>query len=312
MVLALACGRSEPSPLPPDTFAFGVFGDGPYRAWENGRFRRLIDDVNGHDIEWLLHVGDLLWYPCSDRALSERLRALNSIRHPVVYTPGDNEWADCHETITGGYLPLERLDHVRKTFFADPRTSLGGRSMAVESQGRNPAWSEFVENARWTFGGFVFVTIHMVGSDNALARFDGRTAADDAEVARRSAAALDWLDAAFSVARSDSASGVVIAIHGDPSFEDPRGAGRGYATFVDRLAEQVTAFPGQVVLIHGDSHIQRADNPLRADSGQTLRNFTRIESYGSPDIGWVRVVIDSVAGRVVASEPRLMRWRLFW
>jgi hypothetical protein len=39
-----------------------------------------------------------------------------------------------------------------------------------------------------------------------------------------------------------------------------------------------------------------------------LENFTRLETFGSPDIGWVRVVVDTVAGRVVEFEPRLMRW----
>jgi hypothetical protein len=40
---------------------------------------------------------------------------------------------------------------------------------------------------------------------------------------------------------------------------------------------------------------------------EVLENFTRLETFGSPDIGWVRVVVDSVAGRVVEIEPRLMQ-----
>ena len=32
-----------------------------------------------------------------------------AVADPVVYTPGDNEWTDCHRASAGGYLPTERL-----------------------------------------------------------------------------------------------------------------------------------------------------------------------------------------------------------
>lgn len=72
-------------------------------------------------------------------------------------------------------------------------------------------------------------------------------------------------------------------------------------------------FAGPVHLIHGDSHTQRVDRPLRdRDTGEPLANFTRLEAYGSPDIGWVRVVVDSAAGRIAAYEPRLMPGWWLW
>ena len=311
MLLTAACAPPPPAPLPPNAFAFAVFGDAPYRRWEMGRVKRLITDVNKADVEWLVHVGDLLWYPCSDAALADRLRLINTISSPVVYTPGDNEWADCHDDVAGRFPPLERLTHIRQTFFAQSRQSLGGRRMAVETQSDHPAWREFVENVRWQFGGFLFVTLHMIGSSNALQPFAGRTVTDDAEVARRTAAALDWLDDAFSIAKSDSLSGVILVMHGDPgSAQDPN---RGYERFMQRLASRVSSFSGSVLLIHGDGHTYRVDQPLkRSRTGETLRNFSRLETFGSPDIGWVRVVVDSVAGRVVAFEPRVMRRFLLW
>ena len=81
---------------------------------------------------------------------------------------------------------------------------------------------------------------------------------------------------------------------------------------MDRLEDLVKGFAGPVLLIHGDSHTQRVDHPLRdRGTGEPLANFTRLETYGAPDIGWVRVVVDSVAGRIVDYEPRLMpRWWL--
>lgn len=155
-----------------------------------------------------------------------------------------------------------------------------------------------------------------MGSDNATEPFPGRDAADDSEVARRTAAALAWLDGTFSVARVEGLQGVVLAIHGDPGFEGspPSPTVRpGYEAFVDRLAALVKDFSGPVLLIHGDSHIQRVDHPLTdGTTGQPLPNFTRLETFGSPDIGWIRVVIDSAAGRVISYEPRRQPgWRLW-
>lgn len=303
--LLTACSPPAPDAVPADSFAFGVFGDGPYRAWENGRFRRLIADVNRSDLEWLVHVGDILWFPCSDDAFQDRLASLNSVDHPVIYTPGDNEWTDCHEEIAGGYDPLDRLAALRTIFFSDPQRSLGRRSMRLRSQAEDPTYGEFVENARWTLGGFVFTTIHLVGADNGLRDFPGRTSAYDDEVERRTEAAIQWLDEAFAAAQQMSAKGVVLALHGNPGFDDPEPR-RGYERFVRRLEEQVAAVSFQVLLIHGDTHDQRVDRPLRDEAGRVYDNFTRLETFGSPDIGWVRVVVDTVAGRITRYEPSRM------
>ncbi|MDH3199202.1 MAG: hypothetical protein OEO21_13280, partial [Candidatus Krumholzibacteria bacterium] len=278
--IMLSCGAREPSPLPPDCFAFGVFGDGPYRAWEMGRFLHVIDEVNHADLEWFLHVGDIFWYPCSDQHYMSELATMNAIQHPVVYTPGDNEWADCHDDMAGRYEPLERLARLRSLFFADPRRSLGTRTMPLEAQSENPAFAEFVENARWVRGGFVFATLHMVGSHNAGEPFPGRGAADDAEVVRRTDAALAWMDETFALAHAEGLSGVVLAIHGSPIPERVPHAREGYGAFIDRLEDLTKAFAGEVLLIHGDSHQQRVDHPLRDHAtGETLANFTRLETY---------------------------------
>ena len=302
VALLAACAPAEPRPLSPNTFAFAVFGDGPYRDSERGRFQAVIADVNQADVAWFLHVGDILSGSCSDSVLARVLRDLNNIRHPVLYTPGDNEWTDCR-----AFKPLNRLARIRETYFKDPSRSIAGPAMAVESQSADPAWKEFVENARWRRGGFLFLTVHLVGSFNATRRFRGRTAADDSAVVRRTAADIAWIDSGFAIARADSLSGVVIAIHADPHFHERQE--NVFQPVLTRLAEHTAAFPGQVLLIHGDSHEYRLDHPLTRPGGnEVLGNFTRLETYGSPDIGWVRVVVDSVAGRFVEFEPRFMRF----
>jgi hypothetical protein len=238
---------------------------------------------------------------------------MQSIEHPVVFTPGDNEWADCHENIAGRFAPLERLAYLRRTFFARPTRSLGERTMALESQSEGSAHAEFVENQRWIRGGFVFATVHMVGSDNAGESFAGRERADDEERGRRIAAALAWMGEAFAIARADSLHGVVIAMHGSPGLQYHPRPRAGYEVFLDSLESRVKAFGRPVLLIHGDGHSYRVDHPLRDRATyEPLPNFTRLETFGSPDIGWVRVVVDSTAGKFVAFEPRLTRRWWIW
>ena len=53
---------------------------------------------------------------------------------PLVYTPGDNEWTDCHRTSNGGYTPTERLDVIRTTFFPQPGLTLGKQRRPVDAQ----------------------------------------------------------------------------------------------------------------------------------------------------------------------------------
>jgi hypothetical protein len=299
------CGPPPADPPPPNGFAFGVFGDGPYHAWERGRFEAVLADLDRADVAWLLHVGDILDGPCSDDAYRERLAQLNALRHPVIYTPGDNEWTDCHEARNGGYAPLERLAALRDVFFATPGRSLGGVSVPLVSQADDPAFAEFPENVRWTFGGFVFATVHVVGSDNGWERYPDRPPDADAEVRRRTSAALAWIDAAFAEAVASSARGVVLALHADMGLGPVR-AVRGHQPFVAAIERHTVAFTGPVLLIHGDTHQYRVDHPLTDSSGRPYPNFTRLETFGSPDIGWVRVVVDTVAGAFAGYEPRRM------
>lgn len=293
--------------MPAGAFAFGVFGDGPYVPSEQARYIRVLDDVSQADVQWLIHVGDIEWFPCSDELYAARLSDFNSVAHPVIYIPGDNEWTDCWQRKPGRYDPLDRLATIRRIFFARPGYSLGAKSMELQSQSADPMFHEFVENRRWIRGGFIFATIHMVGSNNALEEFPGRTAANDAEVQRRTQAALAWLDSTFAKARQLHAKGVVLALHAEMGIESAAGTRRGYETFLAALERNVATFPGPVLLIHGDSHIHRMDHPLKDARGRVYGNFTRLETFGSPDIGWVRVVVDTVAGRITQYEPRLMR-----
>ena len=94
--------------------------------------------------------------------------------------------------------------------------------------------------------------------------------------------------------RANGAQGVVIAMQANPDIED-FGAGRhprGFDRLMKQLLAETRAFAGEVLLIHGDTHLHRIDQPLKDPaSGETIRNFTRLETYGSPFMGWVKVAV---------------------
>lgn len=314
LVLATS-GPPPPSSNPPGTFSFAALGDAPYYSWEDLRYPLVLRDLAAHDLAFVLHVGDILWRPCSDGRYRRSLDWFNGLPHPVIYTPGDNEWTDCWENVTGGFAPRERLARIRQLFFAEPGRSLGGRTLELATQGAHVEFAEFVENARWTHGGVVFATVHLVGSANGLERRPGRDADDDEEVRRRTAAAAAWLRETFEEARHAGAPAVVIGFHGDPSFEDaPDDPYRqAFEPCLSALEEEVERFAGPVLAVHGDRHDYAVDHPLvRRTTGLRLSNFTRLRVPGSPAVGWVRVVVTPGADSPFAFEPRLVPGWKYW
>ncbi len=314
----LLCGACKQQPIEhtPRTFSFAVLGDAPYRRSQEGPFRRVLRQMNDADLSMVINVGDILWYPCSEALFLNRLAMFQSVRHPLVYTPGDNEWTDCHERLPGSYEPLDRLERLRAIFFEDPTRSLGGNAISLTVQAADAAWLEFVENARWSEAGIVFATIHLVGSRNGLADFPGRTDRNDEEAVRRTAAATAWLRSTFAFADSAEALGVVIAMHADPEFKAPvdNPYRQAYEPFMESLEEVVEQFDGPVLLVHGDNHEFIVDRPLvRRTTRRVLENFTRLEVFGSPDIGWVEVAVDTTSSseRFRFLPHRMPRW-MFW
>ncbi len=313
--VAATWGPAPPTPRPPGTFSFAVLGDAPYYVWEEWQYRVVRQSMNDHDLSWILHVGDVFWLPCSDARYRQALDEFDGMRHPVVYTPGDNEWTDCWQPRPGGYAPLERLDRLREIFFADPEWSLGGRRLPLISQAGADPFSEFVENVRWTHENVVFATLHMVGSRNGREEFPARTAADDEASRRRTGAAVAWIRETFAEAKRTGASAVVLGFHANPGFEEPAGNEyrQAFEPFVEALEEEVEAFAGPVLMAHGDNHVYLVDHPLkRRTTGRVLENLTRLHVPGSPEVGWVRVVVTPGAENPFAFESRVIPGWKYW
>jgi hypothetical protein len=275
---------------------FAILGDLPYFAWEALRLEQMLDRMNDEPLAFVLHVGDIKGGEalCSDGMYLERRALFERSAHPFLLLPGDNDWTDCHRASNGSHDPLERLAFLRRTFHGD-ESSLGKRTLRPLRQARYP------ENMRWELGEVVFVTVHAVGSYNGL----GRSQEGDAEYAARNAANLEWLAAAFAQATRSTARGVVVAFHANPRFEQPAGsrARRGHEDLVRALAEHARAFPHPVLVVHGDTHTYRLDRPLAIHGAPDLSNVTRLESFGSPMTGWVRVTIDPGRPELFVVEP---------
>ena len=307
-------------------FEIGIVGDLPYTAADEAKMPALIDEVNNADLAFVLHVGDMQAdgagyvsgaLPCTDATLSSRKAQIESIRHPVILTPGDNDWSDCHRAVPKGFDPSERLAKLREMFFQG-NDSLGQRRLPLSRQSADPRYAKFRENARWEYGGVLFITLHMVGDNNNL----GRTPEQDAEYAERMAANLQWMKQGFELAARNGSKAVMIATQANPYLEDSWTPGFkrrmrigppfmtpfGFADFLAALEQEISLFGKPVALAHGDTHFFRVDKPLRFASDQRVyENFIRVETFGSPHVHWVRAMVDLDDRQVFSFKPQLVR-----
>jgi hypothetical protein len=302
-VLATA-GPPKPLPTPPGTFAFGVTGDSPYVPWEDMQYPLLTEEMDATDLAFVIDVGDIFWRPCSDEHYRRVRARFDRSRHPLIYTPGDNEWADCWERGAGSFRPLERLAAIRTIFFDVPAKSFGATKIDLETQ----SGEGFPEHARWVRDGVVFVTVNLVGSRNATKPYPGRTPAEDEAALKRTEAATTWMRSAFARAGAIDAKAVVIAFHADPDLEEEPQTSYSdeWEPFVSTLDDEAERFARPVLVVHGDGHHYRVDHPLEA------KNLTRVEVPGSPLVGWVRVVVDPKAQDPFSFDEHVVpRWK-YW
>jgi hypothetical protein len=318
----------------------------------------FIDSVNADpDVSLVLHVGDIhSGKQFCTRDYDQTIFDLwKNDQDPVVYTPGDNETTDCHKKAEGGgaynpatqqidYVidangnpvdyakgdPVANLELIRSIFFPRPNVTLGQHKQLVLSQSlaydrSHPADRKFVENVLWYQNGVVFVTVNLPGgSNNDTDVWYGaptETSAQTQARAERTGADLRWLDAAFLTAKVLHAKGVVIGAQAD-MWDPEKGAAHqtGYEPFVQSVAAHTTAFGGPVLMINGDSHVYRSDNPLSATAsctwelatpcesvasihpGYDVANFHRIVVHGSTTpLEWLKLTID--ASRSAANGP---------
>jgi len=332
----------EPHSANPLTLA--VYGDAPYGTspTDTAEFQAtpaFIAAINADPaVDLVVHVGDIHsgkqycteGYDRGVAALWQRFK------DPLVYTPGDNEWTDCHKVAEGGgswnaalsqvaYVrdadgnrvdfaggdPLDNLDLVRDVFFAEPGVTLGGRRKQVLSQAQyfdpaHPGDGAFLENVIWVQSKVLFVAINLPGGSNndqdAWYGAPTMSARQADEVAARTGATLRWLDQAFALAQADGELRGVVVIGQADMWDAEKGAAHqaGFEPIVQAIAQHTAAFGRPVLMLNGDSHEYRSDNPLAVGDAlhymhpaYDVGNFHRIVVHGSTfPLEYLRLTVD--------------------
>jgi hypothetical protein len=274
--LDLGDGRGPPF-VAPTTYA--VIGDIPYGLVKRRELPNLIEQINADGaVSAAIHLGDIrqgkngedpLQEPlggCADAQLLDIRSVFDGFTKPLVYTPGDNEWTDCHHDgkKNGYYVPTERLQRLRQIFFPIPGVTLGAPRLVL-SQAFDPRHSDYVENVMWMSSGVVFAAVNIPGSDNDASPWGTLPAGADAypsqqeEQDARGQADADWIDAAFAAATALHSPGLVLAFQADFwNKDDPVSH---LAALTNQIGMNAIKFGKPVLLLEGDSHLFRVDHP---------------------------------------------------
>ncbi len=297
LLAALAIGGCATRAPSGESFVFGVMGDTPYNEREEAHFVKMLEHMDGEPLAFIVHIGDIKAggnSPCTDALFEKRRAQLDRSNHAIVYTPGDNEWTDCRRKSNGAMDPLERLAKLREVFFAG-RESLGRERIETDAQAdRAGHCGAYPENRSWTYRRIRFVTLNVPGSDNNV----GFDAASDAEAVCRNDANRRWLERAVEESAGPQTRALVVAIQADP-WETRKPV---YKDFLAQVRKAGRRLAKPLLFVHGDTHIYRVDTPF-ADAAGTLLNVTRLETYGSPFVGWVKVTVDA-SPDVFSFEPK--------
>jgi hypothetical protein len=254
-------------------YEIGLIGDMPYGDAGRAQFPNVIADINTHRLVFTTFDGDIKngKERCDQPVYDAAVANFNSFIRPLVYIPGDNEWTDCDRANNGSYDPNERLALIRTMFAATPR-SFGQHTIGLLRQAGYP------ENVRWQYGPVSYLGVNIPGSDNNAPQFDGTGTAHSAAV--------------------------MVVIQADMwSAADPTAH---FADTKTELARLSIAFPGQVVLVNGDSHFLQIDKPLKDAAGNTIENFTRVQTFGSDQNHWVSATVDAADPNVFTFHPHIV------
>lgn len=296
IVSTLALGLAATACASADPVRFAVFGD-IQEETEAGHNKdlALAEKINASNPDFTVFVGDIQGGgPCTDEQREEATEVFARIEGPLVFVPGDNEWVDCNLPGKGDWDPMERLARLREDLVPVGR-SLGQNPMPLVQQE-----GEYRENARWSRGDVVFVTLHMPGGNNGV--YPDRYAFDEYE--RRNVANVEWLKAAYDQVKAENALALVVLFHGNPGWEDIYWRASAYRDFKSLLAREGATLGVPILAVHGDTHVFTVDKPLAFEDGRTRADhLTRLEVFGSPERGFVLVTADRNNPEVFSFTP---------
>ena len=305
VILAINCSLSAFA----QPFKFVALGDMPYSIPDDYvRYERLINDINKINPSFTIFIGDTKSgsSPCSDEYNLIIKKYFDQFSEPLIYSIGDNEWTDCHRPNAGSYDPIERLQGVRKTFFGSAM-SLGKKRLQLSRQADlDIRYAKYVENSMWVKNHFLFVNLHIPGSNNNFERDDSAKQ----EYYARNQANLSWIDEAFKLATSKKYSGIVLFYQADMFYSPTQATDltSGYRDTLQTLTTHAQAFKKPVLLIHGDSHRLIIDQPLKSiEQKNILENVLRLQVMGAEQVQAVEVQVNPAAQQPFSFTPILIR-----
>jgi hypothetical protein len=291
------------------SFKFIALGDMPYSLPQDfQRFESLITEINRLKPSFSIFIGDTKSGSslCSDEHNQIIKRYFSSFKAPLIYSPGDNEWTDCHRPLAGAYDPLERLGALRSVFFSTNQ-SLGKNTIRLQKQADlDPTYSKYVENAYWIKNNFLFVSIHIPGSNN---NNEGTESAIK-EYQDRNKANLAWIDRTFNLVTQSNLSGIIFAYQADMFYQPSQltSTDSGYRDTLERFISKSEIFNKPVLLIHGDSHRLIIDQPLyRKDQKKVLENVLRLQVMGAEQVQAVEVQVNPAQEQPFSFNPIILK-----
>ena len=276
--------------------------------------RQLVAEINrDNDVDFVMHAGDIKAGSerCNDVLITHRFALYQTFQRPFVYTPGDNEWTDCHRLNNGQYNPLERLAFLRSVFFPQVGQTTGGQVRPVRSQAANGPYSEFVENVMFKKQSVMFATVHVVGSNNDLEPWLGIDPTDSCITPRpieptiSSGARMPRSPGSTkSLLAAASAKGLFLLIQANPYNlpSDPLKCPSGFNAFLDTPRNAGAAIP-QTRL----ARPWRRPLFLRGSASAPNLLFSRVQTFGETKVHWVKVHMDPKSSGVFSIEQKIVR-----
>lgn len=179
---------------------------------------------------------------------------------------------------------------MRENFFSASK-SLGRKPLVLTRQSDLDArFKKYVENSYWVNNQFLFVNLHIPGSNNNFERDEDAKA----EYAERNQANLDWIRYTFELATENKYKGIVFAFQAD-MFHNPQqftDQNSGYRDSLHAFSQRAAHYKKPVLLIHGDSHKLIIDQPLKSiDQKHYLENVIRLQVMGAEQVQAVEILV---------------------
>ncbi|WP_090800707.1 hypothetical protein [Paraburkholderia tuberum] len=320
VVLVAVCAWTAPAHAEASRFAFAVISGTMHSPADEAATQRLLEAIGRErDVRFIVYDGNLKGPKevCRDALFERRHALLDSSRTALFFIPGQHDWVDCGTAEAGGFDPVERLDQLRQTLFADP-TSMGQNPIALTRESEVSRFRPFRENVRWVVnektndkantnaGDIVFIGLNAPGPNNHYLSAGGR----NGEFEDRVIANAFWLEHAAEYAKRRDARAIVVFIQGDfdpERYERPErfawlhfahsSRRDGFLEFKRSLLKLAQIFPGPVVVIHADEDRPAGgfviDQPLRNDKGTVVTNLTRIALAPHDRLNqWIQIEAD--------------------